>query len=377
MRETRWRQFDFVLLGTVVALVSMGVLMIHSTTCGSPCEGIFPLSGFAQLQGVAAVVGFAILAIIALLDYRFYRGYAYHIYGLCLALLVLVLLIGRSGADDDYGARRWIYLGAFDLQPSELTKIGLGIGLARLLGDKPDGALSGKRLLGSIAMLVVPFLLVFSQPDLGTALSFIAIWLVCVSVAGVQLKHALVMAGGFVLSLPLIWLGLKEYMRDRIITFIGTLVDLEHAAFDEGYNVLQARISIGSGGFFGRGYLEGTQTQLDFLRIKHSDFIFSSFAEELGFIGAMVLFFLFTVVLFRITRAGDMSRDEFGRYLAFAIAAKLLFQAVANLGANLTLLPVTGIPLPFVSYGRTALLTNLVALGMVQSVLLYRLKYRY
>jgi rod shape determining protein RodA len=141
--------------------------------------------------------------------------------------------------------------------------------------------------------------------------------------------------------------------------------------------VLQARISIGSGGLFGRGYMEGTQSQLGFLRITHSDFIFSVLAEELGFIGAAVLFGLFVVLLFRVTRAADLSRDEFGRFLAFGVAAMILFQAIANLGANLTLLPVTGIPLPFISYGRTSLLTNLAALGIVQSVLLYRLKYRY
>jgi rod shape determining protein RodA len=158
---------------------------------------------------------------------------------------------------------------------------------------------------------------------------------------------------------------------------MGTLVDLEHAAFDEGYNVLQARISIGSGGLFGRGYLEGTQTQLDYLRIKQSDFIFSAFAEEFGFIGEMILFGLFVLLLWRITRAGDRSRDQFGRFLAFGVATMLLFQAAANLGANVTLLPVTGIPLPFISYGRTSLLVNLLALGIVQSVLLYRLRYRY
>ncbi|MDQ3809949.1 MAG: FtsW/RodA/SpoVE family cell cycle protein, partial [Chloroflexota bacterium] len=144
-----------------------------------------------------------------------------------------------------------------------------------------------------------------------------------------------------------------------------------------GYNILQARISIGSGGLFGRGYLEGFQSQLGFLRITQSDFIFSATAEELGFIGAAVLFGLFILLLFRVTRAADMSRDEFGRLLAFGVGAMILFQTVANLGANLTLLPVTGIPLPFISYGRTSLLTNLAALGIVQSVLLYRLKYRY
>ncbi|HYY89791.1 MAG TPA: FtsW/RodA/SpoVE family cell cycle protein, partial [Chloroflexota bacterium] len=219
--------------------------------------------------------------------------------------------------------------------------------------------------------------LVFYEPDLGSSLAYLVIWAVLVLIAGIRWRHALLLSVATMAAMPLAWMAMKDYMRERLTTFIGTLIDLEHAAFDEGYNVLQARISIGSGGLFGRGYLEGTQTQLDFLRIKHSDFIFSAFAEELGFVGALVLFSLFVVLLFRITRAADRSRDEFGRYLALGVAAMLLFEVMANLGANLTLLPVTGIPLPFISYGRTSLLTNLAALGVVQSILVYRLKYRY
>src|SRR5438094_909484 len=257
MRESRWQQFDFVIVACVLGLVLAGVAMIHSATCPSPCTGLLPPSSYAVRQGISAAAGFGLL------------------------------------------------------------------------------------------------------------------------IAGIRCRHALLLIVGSVVASPLIWLGMKEYMRARLVTFLGTLVDLEHAAFDEGYNVLQARISIGSGGLFGRGYLEGTQSQYGFLRITQSDFIFSAAAEELGFIGACVLFCLFVMLLFRVTRAADLSRDDFGRLLTFGVAAMILFAAVANLGASLTLLPVTGIPLPFISYGRTSLLTNLAALGIVQSVLLYRLKYRY
>ncbi len=377
MRESRWQQFDFVILGVAIALILIGVAMIHSATCGSPCTGVIPPSSWAVRQGTTGILGVGLLVVVGLFDYRLYRAYAYHIFGLAVALLVIVLVIGRGGADDDYGSRRWIYLGLFDLQPSELAKVAVLIALARVLGDKPAGALTFRRLMGSFALVVAPLVLVFVEPDLGTSLSFLVIWTSLVLVAGIRFRHALLLVTVGVATLPLAWLAMRDYMRERIITFIGTLVDLEHAAFDEGYNVLQARISIGSGGLFGRGYLEGTQTQLDYLRIKHSDFIFSAMAEELGFIGAMVLFALFITLLFRITRAGERSRDEFGRFLAFGVASMLTFQAVANLGANLTLLPVTGIPLPFISYGRTSLLTNLAALGVVQSILLYRLRYRY
>ncbi len=377
MRENRWQQFDLVILACAMALALVGVAMIHSATCGSPCAGLLPISSYAVRQGLSAGVGFVLLVGISLIDYRLYRVYAYHLYGFAIALLILVLFIGRGGADEDYGARRWIPLGLFDLQPSEVAKLGVLVVLARILGDKPEGPLSLRRLCASFGLVVAPVILIFAEPDLGTSLSFLTIWTTMVLVAGLRWRHAFLIGGTGILAAPLVWLGMRDYMRERLITFIGTLVDLEHAAFDEGYNILQSRISIGSGGLFGRGYLEGLQSQLGFLRITQSYFIFSAAAEELGFIGATVLFVLFILLLFRVTRAADMSRDDFGRLLAFGVGAMILFQAVANLGANLTLLPVTGIPLPFISYGRTSLLTNLAALGIVQSILLYRLKYRY
>ncbi len=377
MRESRWQQFDFVIVACVLGLVLAGVAMIHSATCPSPCTGLLPPSSYALRQGVSAAAGFALLVGISLIDYRIYRVYAYHLYGFAVALLVLVLIIGRGGSDADYGSKRWIYLGLFDLQASEVAKLAVLVMLARVFGDKPEGPVSFRRLMVSLGLVMVPVGLVFVEPDLGSSLSFLMIWVTMLLVASIRWRHALLLSVGAVVASPLVWLGMRDYMRERLVTFLGTLVDLEHAAFDEGYNVLQARISIGSGGLFGRGYLEGTQSQLGFLRITQSDFIFSAAAEELGFIGAAVLFCLFVMLLFRLTRAADMSRDDFGRLLTFGVAAMILFAAVANLGANLTLLPVTGIPLPFISYGRTSLLTNLAALGIVQSVLLYRLKYRY
>ena len=377
MRESRWQQFDFVIVGCVLGLILAGVAMIHSATCGSPCGGLLPPSSYALRQGASAAFGFALLAGVSLIDYRFYRVYAYHLFGFAVALLVLVLFIGRGGSDADYGSKRWIYLGLFDLQASEVAKLAVLVVLARVLGDKPEGSVSFKRLVASLAIVLLTMGLVFVEPDLGTSLSFLMIWITMLLIAGIRWRHALLLVVGGLVASPLVWLAMKDYMRERLVTFMATLVDLNHAAFDQGYNVLQARISIGSGGLFGRGYLEGTQSQLGFLRITQSDFIFSAAAEELGFIGATVLFALFVLLLFRVSRAADMARDDFGRLLTFGVAAMILFAAVANLGANLTLLPVTGIPLPFISYGRTSLLTNLAALGIVQSVLLYRLKYRY
>src|SRR5712691_7573342 len=229
MRESRWQQFDLVIVACVLGLVLAGVAMIHSATCGSPCGGLLPPSSYAVRQGVSAAFGFALLIGISLIDYRFYRVYAYHLFA--FALLVIVLIIGRGGADNDYGAKRWIYLGVFDLQASEVAKLAVLVVLARVLGDKGPGPLSFRRLMASLAMVVLPVGLVFVEPDLGTSLAFLMIWVTMVLVAGIRWRHALLLLVGALVASPLAWLGMKDYMRERLITFIGTLVELEHAPF--------------------------------------------------------------------------------------------------------------------------------------------------
>jgi rod shape determining protein RodA len=225
--------------------------------------------------------------------------------------------------------------------------------------------------------VLAPVVLIFLEPDLGTAIAYVVIWFGMLAAAGARPIYLGAFALGGLLAAPFGWFMLRDYMRQRILTFFAIVADPESDIFGEGYNILQARISIGSGGLTGRGFYQGTQNQLEFLRIKHSDFIFSVLAEELGFIGSMVLFSLFILLLFRIVRAAERARDPFGRLVAFGVGCMLFFQAVVNLGANLTVLPVTGIPLPLVSYGGSALLTNFVALGLIQSILVRRLKYRF
>lgn len=371
----RWRQFDLVLLLGVAALVLYGAAIIHSATCSPDCSRILPPSSWAARQLVYALVGLLLLLTLAAIDYRLYRALAYPSFLFSLGCLVLVLLIGRG--QEEYGARRWIPLGFFDFQPSELTKVTMILSLARWLGVESDRAPSLRRVLGSLIFLVPPFILIFLQPDLGTAVAYAVVWFGMLIAAGTR---PLYLGGIVVLSLasaPLAWFALRDYMRQRIMTFLAIVVDPESDIFGEGYNMLQARISIGSGGLVGRGFGQGTQNQFEYLRVKHSDFIFSVLAEELGFIGAMLLLSLLLLVLFRLIRAADRARDPFGRLVAFGVACMLFFQSVVNLGANLTLLPVTGVPLPLVSFGGSALLTNFIAIGLVQSILVRRLKYRF
>jgi rod shape determining protein RodA len=249
--------------------------------------------------------------------------------------------------------------------------------LSRFMADRPPGRLSWMRLLGSLCFFISTALLVYVQPDLGSALAFLFIWIGITLASGARFTQLGSLLIAAIALAPLGWIALREYMRARIFTFLTHIFDHDVDAFGEGYNILQAQISIGSGGMFGRGFMQGTQTQLDYLRVKHSDFIFSVLAEEMGFVGAMVLFLLFGVLLFRIISVAGKARDEFGRLVAFGVGCMLLFQCFVNLGANLTLLPVTGVPLPFLSYGRSALLTNLIALGILQGILIRRVRYRF
>jgi rod shape determining protein RodA len=375
VRGAFWRRIDYLMLMAIVGLVFYGVAMIHSATCQPGCERWFPPSSWAVRQALTAILGLGALAVTASIDYRFFRAGSYYVHAISMLLLIIVLFIGRGA--EDYGSRRWIQLGLFDLQPSEIAKLSYILALSRFMADRPPGRLSWMRLLGSLCFFLSTALLVYIQPDLGSALAFLSIWIGITLASGARFTQLGSLLIAAVALAPLGWLALREYMRARIFTFLTHIFDHEVDTFGEGYNILQAQISIGSGGMFGRGFMQGTQTQLDYLRVKHSDFIFSVLAEEMGFVGAMVLFLLFGVLLFRIIGVAGKARDEFGRLVAFGVGCMLLFQCFVNLGANLTLLPVTGVPLPFLSYGRSALLTNLIALGILQGILIRRVRYRF
>jgi rod shape determining protein RodA len=371
----RWRQFDVVLLLAALALLAYGIAIVHTATCSPTCSQLLPPTSWAARQLVYALIGLVLFAVVTLTDYRLFRAMAYPSFVFTLAGLVLVLVLGRG--HEEYGARRWISLGFIDFQPSEITKVTMTLALARWLGLDTAEPPSLRRVLGSLAFVLVPVGLIFLEPDLGTAIAYLVIWFGMLVAAGTRpIYRGTLLAGGLLLS-PIAWFMLREYMRQRIMTFFAVMVDPESDIFGEGYNILQARISIGSGGLTGRGLFQGTQNQFDYLRIKHSDFIFSVLAEELGFVGSIALFGVIVLLLFRIVRAAERARDPFGRLVAFGVGCMLFFQAVVNLGSNLTLLPVTGLPLPLVSFGGSSLLTNLIALGLVQSILVRRLKYRY
>jgi len=352
MTRRLWRSFDWILLGTVIVLIVYGIAMISSAT-----RGTTDLADYWRRQALFAGSGLIILLLVAVFDYRFYENLHRPLYMLTIALLVIVFVVGEI----TQGVQRWI--GAQAVQPSELAKIVVIIGLAKLLADR-DGEMGQLRhLVLSLGYILVPMILIYLQPDLSTSLMLGLIWLAMILMAGVQVIHLGVLALAGVLATPVIWLTLQDYMRQRILLFLDP-----QANPDDYYNIQQALISIGSGGWLGKGFGNGTQSQLHFLRVRHTDFIFSVIGEELGLLGAIVLFALFTILLWRILRVAAIAQDPFGRLICVGVAIVIFAQTGVNIGVNLGVLPVTGLPLPFVSYGGSSLWTFLIALGLVESV---------
>lgn len=352
MMRRQWRSFDWALLGTALLLAIYGVAMIFSATRGTQ-----DLADLWQRQALFAVSGLALVLLVAVFDYRFYENLHRLLYVVTIVLLVAVLAVGEI----TQGVQRW--LGTNAIQPSELAKIVIIIGLAKLLAAH-DGEMDQLRyLLISLGYVLLPMVLIYLQPGLSTALILGFIWLAMVLMAGVRLLHLGTLTAAGALASPLIWLTLRDYMRQRILLFINP-----QGNPDDYYNVQQALISIGSGGWLGKGFGNGTQSQLHFLRVRHTDFIFSVIGEELGVLGTIVLFVLFFVLLWRILRVAALAQDPFGRYICVGIAAVIFLQTTINIGVNLGLLPVTGLPLPFVSYGGSSLWTFLISLGLVESV---------
>ncbi|MFQ5611056.1 MAG: FtsW/RodA/SpoVE family cell cycle protein [Anaerolineae bacterium] len=357
MYSRLWRKFDFWIVGFALLLVIYGVAMIASATRGSE-----DLHDLWRTQLIRAGIGFGLLLVVAAIDYRFYRQLYKPMYFVILVTLAILFIVGEL----TQGTLRWIGPGG-TLQPSEPAKIVLIITLAKILSDH-DGQMGYLRyVLLSLLVIVPPVLLVFLQPNLSTSIILIFIWLIMGFVAGVRLFHLGLLAGVGALFTPALWLMLEDYMRERVLLFLNPASNP-----DDYYNVQQALISIGSGGWLGKGFGNGSQSQLRFLRVRHTDFIFSVIGEELGMLGGIVLFVLIILLLWRILRAADLAADPFGRLICTGVAAVIFVQAFVNVGVNLGLLPVTGTPLPFVSYGSSSLFTLLIALGLVESVLMRR-----
>jgi rod shape determining protein RodA len=357
------RHFDYSLVLLAAALVAYGTLLIYSASLTAYPEGIAGLSHPVAKQAMFALFGLALMAVIAWTDYRMFGQMAPALYALAILILVTVLFVGESA----FGSRRWITIGGTQIQASEVAKLLTIVALARYLAENQAQITRVRVFLTSVAVAALPAGLVMAEPDMGTAIIFAAVWVGMVLVAGARAQHVLMLAGFLLASIPFAALAvLSDYQRDRIALFFNPNSD----PLGGGFNILQAEISVGSGGIFGKGLTNGSQTQLDFLQTPTTDYIFSVLGEELGLIGALVLLALFAALLFRAIRVATLARDQFGRLLATGIAIMILFQVFINIAVNVRLLPVTGLPLPFISQGGSSLITLFVALGLLQSVLL-------
>ncbi|MFN8557808.1 MAG: rod shape-determining protein RodA [Dehalococcoidia bacterium] len=345
-----------------IALTLYGMLLIYSGSLARLGDAGTVLREPITKQTIFLGLGLVLMVICARLDYRGWRPFTPGLYAVMMLALIVVLAVGRS----EYGSRRWIDLPGFQFQPSEPAKLITILLLARLM-SATGGALRlpGRTFLLTLALAGLPALLVFRQPDLGTAIVFGTVWLGMVYIGGARRRHLTLLAGAGVVALPFVMLiAIHGYQKDRLAIFF----DPDRDPLGTGFNINQAAISIGSGGWFGKGLTQGTQTQLDFLRTQTTDYIFSVLGEELGFAGAMVLFALFLLLLVRGLRIAMASPDEFGRLVATGIVIMILTQVFINVGVNVRLFPVTGIPLPFISQGGSSLMTMFMAVGILQSV---------
>ncbi len=355
--ERKWKFDTFLFFLTFIILI-FGLLMVYSATRTGMGEDPFY---FLKRQFLAVILGTGAAILVSIIGYRRISNYSYFLYLLAFGLLVFVLFYGES----KFGAQRWISLGGFQFQPSEFAKLIIIIFLSSYFAER-KGEIGWRDVFISLAYLLPLFASVFKQPDLGTALVLLAIYATILLAAGGRVSHFLTLFFLGIFSFVILWKGnfLKEYQIRRLLTFIYP----EYDPLGSGYNIRQAQIAIGSGGLFGKGLFSGTQTNLRFIPVRHADFIFAVIGEELGFVGAAFLLFLFFLLFYRVASLSMNSRDLLGTLICLGISGMWFFQVIVNVGMNLGIMPVSGIPLPFVSYGGTAMITNLVAVGLVLDV---------
>lgn len=355
-----WRHFDFWLLGAVILLIIFGVTMIRSAMA----ENI-ELSdlNLVNRQVTFALGGFVAMFIVAALDYRLWSSVSRLLYGATVIALSVLTVVGAAL----YGSARWFDTGIILIQPSEIAKIVLILALAdyftrnqHRLGDLRTVAFS----MITAGGIMVPILL---QPNLSTSIVMLVLWFALLWASGLRIRHLLMFAAAGIIVPITAFPFLEEYQQRRILNFLFPDPNATHG---ELFNLNQALISIGSGGLLGQGYGQGTQVQLRFLKVRWSDFIFSSMANEFGFVGTVLVMIVLLFVVWRCVRAAQTAADTFGALICYGVATMFAFQAIVNIGVNLNMMPATGLVLPFVSYGGSSLLSNLIGVGLVESVVL-------
>jgi rod shape determining protein RodA len=365
LKGISWRYFDFWLLGAVVLATAFGTTMIRSAVAGN--EVLQPL---INRQIYFALVGLAIIFVVAAIDYRYWMALYRPMYGLIFIFLITLTGFGQTA----FGAQRWFQVGVLFLQPTEFAKIVAILILARYFDHTENRPRDLRWLIGAVLWAAGIIVLILLQPNLSNVVVLSVILGALLWFNGMQIKHMVIIGGvgalllGTVVVLTVAGIpipGMQEYQQQRIANFI--LPDTT-ATFGATYNVKQALIAIGSGGWFGQGYGHGTQTQLRFLKVRHTDFIFSAISEEFGFVGALLVIVIIMLIVWRCLRAAQKARDVAGMTIAYGVATLIFFQGMVNIGVNLNIVPVSGLPLPFISYGGSGLTSLMLGIGLVESV---------
>jgi rod shape determining protein RodA len=357
-RGLSWRNFDFLLLGAIVLATAFGVAMIRSAVAGN--DQLAPLVG---RQIYFAIGGLIAIFIIAAMDYHYWLALYRPIYFVMMVLLIALFLSAQAV----FGAARWFQVGVLFVQPTEFAKIVVILILARYF----DSAQNEPRNIPWIvrAFLWVFFLMIWIllQPNLSNVIVIMVIFFALLWINGLDVRQLLIIGGSVLLLAVIVFPFLQTYQQNRILNFVRPQ---SNVSYGETYNVEQALIAIGSGGLFGKGYGHGTQTQLRFLKVRHTDFIFSAISEEFGLVGGILVILVEVFIIWRCIRAAQKARDVSGAMIAYGVAVLLFFQGMANIAVNLKLIPVSGLPLPFISYGGSGLASLMLAVGLVESVVM-------
>ena len=369
MPNISWRHFDFWLLAAVAFLTIFGVTMIRSAIAGN-IELVEANTVVKQI--IFAGIGFVIMVITSMIDYRYWGALSTILYALTVGALIILSFFGGAL----FGSSRWFSVGPILVQPSEFAKITVILVLANFFSRNIDNIKKPLTVIRSLAITFFIVIWILLQPDLSTSIVILVLWFALLWASGLDLKLLFTAVGiGTVavgIAFPILLMNYDPenptrftYQLERIINFLYPDPD---ASFGAIYNVQQALISIGEGGWFGQGYGSGSQVQLRFLKVRHSDFIFSALSEEFGFVGAFMVILTLAFIIFRCLRAARISSDTYGALIAYGAATLISFQTIVNIGMNLNLLPVTGLTLPFVSYGGSSLMTLSIAIGLVESI---------
>ena len=359
-RHIRFRDFDWVLLLIVVIICALGVLEIYSATLSTKFQGMQT----RQMYWIAA--GLVLMFILSMVNYQVLLENVPWMYGIAIVSLVAVLVFGRKYL----GARRWILMpGGAHFQPSEWVKLILILAIAKYFADYNERELPFRELIKAGMIVGVPMLLVLKQPDLGTALTYVPVAIMGLFLGGMRAKHALILVVIAGILMPAVWhYGLKPYQKERLTSFISPEAD----ARGSGYQVMQSKVAVGSGGVWGKGATKGTQTQGQFLPVPHTDFIFAAWSEEHGFVGASFVLLLYFLMLMRLISNAQTAPDRAGTFIVMGVVAVLAFHVLVNVGMVVGFMPVTGIPLPLMSYGGSSVLFTFLALGIVMNVRMRR-----